>query len=133
MDCMCCNKIIVLVGYLRWLSRGLLKVFQEVLSSNPGWGGFFFYREKQLFTMNTVQDLNYHAEKSKPTISLKFRHKHLIHEFDASYFEHILTLHTDTRGVASGLRTKSPKPLRQQHLMLLPGLIIRPLHNPYSS
>ena len=40
----------------------LVKKFQPDLSSNPGWGGFFLNREKQLFAMNPGQDLNYHTE-----------------------------------------------------------------------
>ena len=42
--------------------HGWLIFLQRVLSSNPGYGGFFFNREKQLFAMNPGKDLNYHAE-----------------------------------------------------------------------
>ena len=34
-----------------------LNQFQAVQSSNPGSGGFFFNREKQLFAMNPGQDM----------------------------------------------------------------------------
>ena len=46
----------------RLLSRCLVNFLQRVLSSNLGWGGFFFNREKQLFAMNHGEDWNYHAE-----------------------------------------------------------------------
>ena len=40
----------------------LVNFFKVVLSSNPSLGGFFLNIEKQLFTMNSGQDLNDHVE-----------------------------------------------------------------------